>query len=366
MAFPDHVRDISAPWLASVFGFEPEQIGSIKLEPMGEGVGFTSEVCFVSVDGPADDQMPGRIVAKQCTDYPAAAKMSVDLQLFEREARFYAEIAPTLAVRTPRCYFADFNPAIQRGLILLEDCSHYSVRSQIEDVPTTLEELGALIDVLASMNRVADDPSLASKSWLFKPGNRGFDRFFRMIGENWSTFMASPVRDFLPREFEPMYERLAPLYTDTVFQHYPKDGLGLSHFDFRIDNVFFDESGADPIVVYDWQAVGLARGPMDLAYLLGASYSADFRRKHERWALEHYCAALEERGRNDYSLEDAQRDYRFGAFMIQWLMPQVATNLDVSSDRAKELVAKVFPAAAAILQDQGGLDLIDELASRSA
>ena len=147
VAFPESVRDISAPWLASVFSVEPEHIGAIKIETMAEGVGFTSEVCFVSVDCP---QIPNRIVTKQGTDHPAAAKMSVDLQLFEREARFYTEIAPTLTVRTPRCYFADFNPATQRGLILLEDCSRYSVRSQVEDVPTTLEELGALIDVLAT------------------------------------------------------------------------------------------------------------------------------------------------------------------------------------------------------------------------
>ena len=63
-------------------------------------------------------------------------------------------------------------------------------------------------------------------------------------------------------------------------------------------------------------------------------------------------------------MDDALRDYRFGAFMIQWMMPQVATNLDVSSDRAQELVAKIFPRAAAILEDHGGRALIDELARK--
>jgi hypothetical protein len=265
MTFPEDVHDISAPWLAAIFGVEAERIGDIRIEPSGEGVGFTSKVSFLSTQGTADGALPERIVVKQVADY---------------------------------------DPETQSGLILLEDCSRYSMRSQVEAVPTTLEELGALIDVLASFNRVADAPSLVGRPWLFKPGNPGFDHFFRMIGDNWSTFLDSPFRDFLHAECVSMYERLASLYTQTVFDRWPKDRLGLSHFDFRIDNVFFDEDAVDPIIIFDWQAVGLGRGPMDLAYLLGGSYSIEFRRKHENWALERYCAALAAHGRQDCSLED--------------------------------------------------------------
>jgi hypothetical protein len=182
---PEDVHQISIPWLASVFGVDPEKIESFGIELLEEGVGFTSEVFFVSPVGSFEPgELPRRVVVKQCASFEAAAKMSAETQLFEREARFYAEIAPELGIRTPRCYFAGFNPETERGLVMLEDCSHYSVRSQVDDVPTTVEELGALIDVLVALNRVADDPSLQKKDWLFKPGNQGFEHFFRMIGAN--------------------------------------------------------------------------------------------------------------------------------------------------------------------------------------
>lgn len=360
MTFPEHVSKITAEWLGSLFDVGAEAVGEISIEMLAEGVGFTSEVAFVSTDAGPGGPVPRRLVAKQCTEFETAARMAADLQLFEREARFYTELASSVPVRTPHCYFADYNPATERGMILLEDCSHYGARSQVDPVPTTLEEFELAVDVAVALNGRPDDPALLRLDWLFRPGTAPFDGFFRARAEEFPAFFESQVRDFLPDRFLPLYERLMPVFADTVLRRWPRDGLGLSHFDFRVDNFFFDEGSEDPLVLFDWQGVGLGRGPIELAYLLGASYSTEFRREHERAALERYCAGLEARGRTDYGVDDAWRDYRFGAFMIQWVLPTVA-NLDVSSERAQALLGKILPSIAQMLEDHGGLDLIDEL-----
>ena len=66
-------------------------------------------------------------------------------------------------------------------------------------------------------------------------------------------------------------------------------------------------------------------------------------------------------GRTDYDFDKAWWDYRFGAFYNQWVGPQIARNLDYSSERAMELMGVLIPRTARHFADHGGADLIDEL-----
>ena len=48
----------------------------------------------------------------------------------------------------------------------------------------------------------------------------------------------------------------------------PEDNLTITHFDFRGDNLFFDESNIkDSVIVFDWQATSIYRGPLDLSFI---------------------------------------------------------------------------------------------------
>ena len=52
----------------------------------------------------------------------------------------------------------------------------------------------------------------------------------------------------------------------------------LVHFDYRADNLFFDDAGA--VVVIDWQAISQGGGVADVAYLLSQNLTVDDRRAH--------------------------------------------------------------------------------------
>ena len=53
-------------------------------------------------------------------------------------------------------------------------------------------------------------------------------------------------------------------------QHLGRQPWTLLHQDFRVENLFFDPSGGE-VVVIDWQSLGRGPGAYDLAYLLGGS-----------------------------------------------------------------------------------------------
>jgi thiamine kinase-like enzyme len=359
MDFPQRPEDVSAAWLAEVFATDETDVGEVRVEPLGEGVGFTSATCLIRTAGGGD--VPACLFAKFATDYEAAAAMAARLELFGREAAFYAELAPELPIRTPRCYFSDFHAKSQRGVILQEDCSGYGLRAQTDEQPTTLAELEAIVDVLARLHGRVDDPSLLQHDWLLRIEGPILQGFFEMIGDNWPTFLESQFVDLLPPGLESQYQRMAEVYTPLVLKHWARSGLSLGHLDYRVDNLFIDEGAEDPVIVFDWQTAVLGRPAYDLAYLLGGSYSPEFRRAHERELVELLCEKLARLGRTDHSVDTAWRDYRFGVFYNQWLLVQGATNLDMSSERGMALARAYVSRFACLFDDYGGVDLIDEL-----
>ena len=359
MEFPQRPEDVSAAWLAEVFATDETDVGEVRVEPLGEGVGFTSATCLIRTAGGGD--VPACLFAKFATDYEAAAAMAARFELFGREAAFYAELAPEVPIRTPRCYFSDFDAKSQCGVILQEDCSIYGLRAQTDEQPTTLAELEEIVDVLARLHGRVDDPSLLQHDWLLRVDGPILVDFFEMMGDNWPTFLESPFVDLLPPGLESQYDRMAKVYTPLVLKHWARSGLSLGHFDYRVDNLFIDEGAEDPVIVFDWQSAVLGRPAYDLAYLLGGGYSPEFRRAQERELVELLCEKLEGLGRTDYDFDAAWWDYRFGVFYNQWVFVQTATNLDMSSERGMDLMRTLTRRFSQFFDDHGGVDLIDEL-----
>ena len=79
----------------------------------------------------------------------------------------------------------------------------------------------------------------------------------------------------------------------------------LVHFDFRADNLFFDDDGS--IAVVDWQTISQGGGVADVGYFLSQNLSTDDRRAHEADLLRAYHDALVANGVTGYSYEQLRR-----------------------------------------------------------
>ena len=69
---------------------------------------------------------------------------------YEREVRFYKEIAPTVGIRTPRCYHADWDRDSGLFVLLLEDLAPAQQGDQIDGC--TLEQAALALDELAKLH----------------------------------------------------------------------------------------------------------------------------------------------------------------------------------------------------------------------
>ncbi|HLB23413.1 MAG TPA: hypothetical protein VJP07_04915, partial [Dehalococcoidia bacterium] len=87
-----------------------------------EGTGFMGELARIrpKYDRP-EDGAPQSLIAKMPATAPENREVPEFFRFYEREVRFYEQIAETVELRTPRCYYSAFEPASGDYVLLLED-----------------------------------------------------------------------------------------------------------------------------------------------------------------------------------------------------------------------------------------------------
>src|SRR5687767_6039053 len=100
---PRTLDQLTPEWPSGALG---AQVVDARVTPIAEGEGFMGRLGRVALTYASGAEGPTTVVAKLPTDEPGAVALGQMLQVWEREARFYLELAPVLPVRTPRCYYA--------------------------------------------------------------------------------------------------------------------------------------------------------------------------------------------------------------------------------------------------------------------
>ena len=142
--------DITAPWLTRVLrslGHDVD-VGIVSSRPIGTGQSAHSErfhLLYERWDGAA----PKSLVAKLPHPDPTSRATGHVHGSYNREVSFYRHIAPTVRVRTPRCYYADIDLRNSDFVLLLEDMAPAQQGDQmrgcsIEEAQCALREIAGL------------------------------------------------------------------------------------------------------------------------------------------------------------------------------------------------------------------------------
>ena len=260
---------------------------------------------------------PATIIAKAPGTSDIQGAMDAALGLFSRERYVYGELADSLPVRLPRCYYA--GDAARREPLLLEDLKELRTGDQV--VGLALGDAERLVDLLADMHAMfwevelpGGDPSRLL-SWA-DPANGAVVTQLLVSGVA-SLMECYPNR--VPLDVLNSIAELAPEWAD-VMRRCAEGPETFVHNDFRLDNVFFRPNG-EPVVI-DWQLAGRCRGTQDLAYLL--SGSMDHHMLLDCWELlvGRYHARLLARGVGGYALQQCLFHYRQS--VLHGLAPGIA------------------------------------------
>ncbi|RDH79257.1 DUF1679 domain-containing protein [Mycolicibacterium moriokaense] len=276
--------DLTAEWLTAAIG-----AGTVDgFSTARIGTGQMSECYRVALSYADDVAGPASVVLKVAATDPASRQTGLALGLYEREVRFYTDIAPRIGGPVAPCYSSAFDPETGVFHLLLGDAAPAVVGDEIrgatvEQATLAMTELGKLHAPLLGQTAMAD------VAWL----NREAPLNQALIAQLYAGFVGRYGDDISPAHRE-VCERLVAGFDGYLAGEAAADRLhGLVHGDYRLDNMLFGQPGADrPLTVVDWQTVTWGPAMTDVAYFLGCALADDARRDNYDALLSAYHHAL--------------------------------------------------------------------------
>lgn len=308
---PPSLSALTAAWFSSALETD---VTGVEFETLAVA-GATGDLARARLTYVEAGSGPATVIAKIRGTAEVKVAMDSALGLYARERQLYTELATTLPVATPRCFFAgdgDTTP------LLLEDLA--ALRSEDQVAGLSLADAETLMDALAEMHATHwGGPAPGGESWLLSLSD---------------PLYGGMVTQLVMSGIEPLQERFAgeldQADLDTLAAAAPRwaemvarcdEGPAtLVHNDCRLDNIFFDPDGSP--VFLDWQLCAWTRGTQDVAYLLSGSMGEELLCERWRDLLRRYHEGLVARGVANYSWDECCEHYREN--LLYTLAPGVA------------------------------------------
>lgn len=273
-------------WLSSVLGADVRVTGSSRI-----GDGLVGMNIRLAID--SDGSVPASLVAKLPSPDPVSRATGVALRNYEREVRFYLEIAPTVDIRVPRCHHAEWDAGTGDFVLLMEDLAPAEQGNQVTGCDADRARI-AVMELAKLHGPRWGDATLADVEWL----GRRTEGDSQQLAMLWAMFVASFMETY--------GSYLSPDAADVV-QRFGGQIEGwaegraaattVTHGDYRLDNLMFaGRDGGATVAAVDWQTPGFGLGITDVSYFLGAGVLPTERRQIERAMVDEYGQALSEYG----------------------------------------------------------------------
>ncbi|HUV17223.1 MAG TPA: phosphotransferase [Ilumatobacteraceae bacterium] len=279
-------HDVTSEWLSSVLGAE---VGPVTAQRIGDGhIGVNVRLSMPD----ADASLPRSVVVKLPATDDTSLTTAAMLRHYERETRFYLELASTVDMRVPACLYGDWTAETNAFVLVLEDMAPATQGDQLTGC--TLEQARDAVRELAKLHGPRwDDPTLYDVDWI--EHDRGDDpEAGAGLAMMWQMFFpgfAGTYRSHLSAEEFELAERFG-----SVIGAWRAGRTGpktITHGDYRLDNMLFATAvGGPPVTVVDWQTPAHGSPITDLSYFIGAGLLPPERREHERELVAVYLDAL--------------------------------------------------------------------------
>jgi hypothetical protein len=278
--------DLTPAWLSATIGrgaiadFAVERIGTGQMSEC-----YRVRLTYTDGSGPG---RPESVVLKVAATDPVSRQTGLALGLYEREVRFYRDIAPRLGGPIAPCYDAAVDSTTGAFDLLLGDAGPAVVGDEITGATTEQARL-AVVELGRLHGPLLGDAVLAEALWL----NRAAPLNQAMITPLYAGFV-DRYGDQIAPEHRMVCERLVSAFDGYLAQEASSGRIqGLVHGDYRLDNMLFGTAGADrPLTVVDWQTVSWGPALTDLAYFLGCALPTQDRRAQYDALLRAYHEAL--------------------------------------------------------------------------
>jgi Ecdysteroid kinase-like family len=313
---PVRPEQVTCAWLESALR---QQRPRLKLQSAQtvDVIPGTSTKIRMRVRATGADDLPTTLIVKGGFEDHSAAMGPMYLN----EMRFYRDVQPHVAIRSPRCYYAGTDPGSHQSIVIMEDLVARGVRFCSPLQPQSPAQVARRLSSMAQYH------AATWNSAEFAPGGR-----FDWIGgrhEGWSVTYQQHYLEPGRWEYYMALPRGAAVASKLHDRHWMQHALAalgsdhrnspgcLCHGDTHLGNLYEEADGTPGF--FDAQ---VARGPWQLEvtyHLVGALDLAD-RRAHERALLKHYLDELRRNGVTPPEFDAAwdvhRREIAYGLFIF--------------------------------------------------
>ncbi|WP_162527152.1 phosphotransferase [Sphingomonas solaris] len=233
----------------------------------------------------------------------------------DAEVRGYRDVFPVVDLPVPTCYFADFDPSDQQGIVILEDLLERDVAFCSALVPQSFEQSRRRLDALARFH---------AQTWQsaeLEPGGRWHsfpegeaqlrDYMNRYLEkpEEWRRFVLSPRGACTSVRFHDL-GRIVSAFDKlvTISRRLPHC---IVHGDTHLGNLYHNADGSPGFLD---SLPGRGPGIREVCYHLVGALDTDDRRRWEGALVQHYLETLSSLGVEAPSLDAAMEQY--AAFLL--------------------------------------------------
>jgi hypothetical protein len=335
--------DLSAEWLSDALGTE---IRSASAERIGTGQTSSAYRLTIEAEG-----YPSTMVAKLAEGEEAARRRVATAH--RNEVGFYTQLADTLDVRTPACWYGAVSDDGARFTLILEDLAPRLAGRQVDGC--SIVQMEHAVRALAALHACRwNDHSLHDVDFLIPlTAERAqflgdialtaTEQFIARFGSRMEAADISTLREVSEVLGDWQLRRSAP--------------FSLMHGDYRLDNLMFPPVG-DDVVAVDWQTLTVALPARDLSYFIGTSLPVEQRRVTEHRLVQSYYDELGARGIEDYSLERCFGDYRFGQLQGPMITVLGCMTSSGRSNEADDMFLAMATRSCAAIRDLGSLGVL--------
>ncbi|HYM16595.1 MAG TPA: oxidoreductase family protein [Dehalococcoidia bacterium] len=362
LEIPTTPAELTAAWLTAALRsggvIGDGRVTSAAHEVLGQGAGFIGQVARVRLTyAGAPAAAPATLIAKLPALEPGARELAALYGLYEREFRFYREMADEISFRTARCYYSDGDAEAVRYVLLLEDLSRNGRAGDQVAGCSAAEARLALSQLAVHHARWWEHPRLTEIAWL-QPGidmvngamQQSYPQAWAATDALFADRMPQPVRAVLPTLGERITKLLEPI---------AQGAMTMAHGDYRLDNMFFGAPGSDyQLAVLDWQSPNQGWGAYDIAYFLYSNVDTATRRAHEMEMLQEYHRTLTANGVSGYTFDELVEDYKRSLLVSLGIWVVNAATLDTANERGKALFDLFFDRLSAAIMDLDALALL--------
>jgi len=354
------VEDVTSEWLSSVLGGD---VGPTTAQRIGDGhIGVNVRMAMPD----AEPELPRSVVVKLPATDETSLTTAAMLRHYERETRFYTELAGTVDMRVPTCFYGDWTAATNAFVLVLEDMAPATQGDQLTGC--SLDQARDAVRELAKLHGPRwDDPTLYEVDWIeHDTSGQGSDDSHDDGADEAGAGLAM------------MWQMLFPGFAGTYRSHLSAEEFELAeqfgvriaqwrggrsgpravtHGDYRLDNMLFATSeGGASIAVVDWQTPAHGSPITDLSYFIGAGLLPPERRAHERELVAVYLAAL---AAYDITLDEAWvwDQYRRDAF-AGLTVAAMASQIVTLNDRSEAMFGAMAQRHLRQALDLASFDLI--------